>query len=78
MVIGELTPTNQDTSVDGQFTGYLKTLAIDLWIRTIPNRDKPSDRAPDLLVQAVLSKRQCVEVGRAWWKPFKREDGTST
>jgi len=75
--IGDLTPTNQANPVDGEFNGHLRTLTMDLWIRTIINRDKRSDRAPDLLVQALGPKRQWVEVGRAWWKPFKRKDGTS-
>ena len=77
MEIGTLTPTNRVNPVDGEFIGNVRTLMIDLWILTILNRDKPSDRAPDLLVQAALPERQYVEVGRAWWKPFKREDGTS-
>ena len=66
--IGNLTPTNQVNPVDGEFNGHLRTLTMDLWIRTIINRNKRSDRSADLLVQASGPKRQWTEVGSAWWK----------
>jgi uncharacterized protein (DUF736 family) len=75
--IGKLTPTSLVDPVDGDLEGNLRTLTIDLSIRTITNHDKRSDRAPDLLVQALGRTGQWVEVGSAWWKPFNRKDGVS-
>jgi uncharacterized protein (DUF736 family) len=75
--IGKLTPTSLVNPADGELEGYLRTLTIDLSIRTITNPDKRSDRAPELLVQALGRTGLWVEVGSAWWKPFKRKDGAS-
>jgi uncharacterized protein (DUF736 family) len=75
--IGKLTPSSLVNPVDGEFDGHLRTLTMDLSIRTITNPDNRSDRAPDLLVQALGQARQWVEVGLAWWKPLDRKEGAS-
>jgi uncharacterized protein (DUF736 family) len=75
--IGKFTPTSSVSPIDGEFQGHLRTLTLDLAIRTVINPDKRSDRAPDLLVLALGRTGQWVEVGSAWWKPFKRKDGAS-
>ena len=56
-------------STDGSYTGVIKTLAIDIKARLVPNDPgSPSDKAPDLRV--VVSG---VEIGAAWRRTSKED-----
>jgi uncharacterized protein (DUF736 family) len=75
--IGKLTPANPLDPTDSDFEGHLRTLSLDLLIRTAPNHDKRSEHAPDLLMQALGASGQWVGVGSGWWKPVTRKDGST-
>ena len=56
-------------STDGSYTGTIKTLAIDIKARLVPNDPgSAGDKAPDLRV--VVSG---VEIGAAWRRTSKED-----
>jgi len=63
-IIGTFTPTK-----DGGWTGTIRTLAIDVKARFVPNDNRDNDRAPDF---RVFSGRS--ELGAAWREHTSEEN----